>query len=101
MHVAEILCWESDISCKPCNLTKLFALINSPGILVKPRRRLWVERNQQSLRGGSKLKGYEYKEINWNKMIEKKNKSAFQLMEFGFVDGQNIFCVRFEESNVS
>lgn len=34
-------------------------------------------------------------------MIEKKNKSAFQWMEFGFVDGQNNFCVRFEESNVS
>lgn len=34
-------------------------------------------------------------------MIEEKNKSAFQWMKFGFVDGQNIFCVRFEESNVS
>ena len=34
-------------------------------------------------------------------MIEKKNKSAFQWLEFGFVDGQNNFCVRFEESNVS
>lgn len=34
-------------------------------------------------------------------MIEKKNKLAFQLTKFGFVDGQNNFCVRFEESNVS